>query len=241
MPVAKEPSGDHFSVRRVCRAEGDGSYRARGREKQRWVTSRQAGVSIVTSEFDTSGRRTRGQTWGSAAEPLFEEEIRYNENDEVLSVVWSHGRSGADSEAQTYDFDDLGRLTDFKQGKWYAATTTVGTGGEQTAGKSWQLDELGNWRSHDDHKDGQGAFSPALDAVNFYTAWPQQVDTNDDSVPDTTLTLTIESDVARGFLYKRQERSGRYLLYRHDALGRLVEVTQETGAEPASHPGEANS
>lgn len=85
---------------------------------------------------------------------------------------------------------------------------------------------MGNWRSHDDQKDTQAAFVPDANLVNFYTTWPAFVDSNADGVPDKRLTLSLEQDGARGFLYKRQENETQYLYYKHDLFGRLIEVSR---------------
>jgi RHS repeat-associated protein len=192
--------------------------------------------------FDFATRRTGARITHGAGSVLFEEQIRYDQRNEVRAVIWSHGRAGNDSEAQTYAFDELGRLIDFKQGLW-DPTAQGGVGAiasgdpNLTASRTWQLDVLGNWRAHDPSGDGQGPLQPQLDAVNAYTHFPTMVDTDGNGSPDTLQQLPLTYDEARGFLFERVEQlSGtspvKTVEYQHDLLGRMVQVTRRTSGNP---------
>ncbi|MDQ7008656.1 MAG: hypothetical protein Q9Q40_15650 [Acidobacteriota bacterium] len=61
----------------------------------------QGASGAVATDWDQAGRRTRGVVRaGAAGAVFFEEQIGYDANDRVTSLVWPHGRAGADSEAR---------------------------------------------------------------------------------------------------------------------------------------------
>jgi hypothetical protein len=51
----------------------------------------------------------------------------------------------------------------------------------------------------------------------------EQDDRNKHSEKDSA---SLSYDAARAFLYEREESQGQYLLYRHDALGRLSTISR---------------
>ncbi|HHN73941.1 MAG TPA: hypothetical protein ENK10_01805, partial [Acidobacteria bacterium] len=187
----------------------------------------QGSSGAVSTDWDQAGRRTRGVVRaGSAGAVFFEEQIGYDGNDRVTSLVWPHGRAGADAEAQTFAYDQLGRLLTFRQGLWDGAAVT----GTPTAFHDWNLDEVGNWREHK-QSESETFWTPEVDPVNAYSKWDASFDRDGDGVEEA-LALVREHDATRGFLFRKEEEGGTHTRYVHDALGRLVEVQRETDGSP---------
>ena len=135
------------------------------------------------------------------------------------------------SEAQTYSFDDAGRLKEFTQGLWNAATGTVT--GSPTARHDYTLDEQSNWREHQGRA-GSARLSPSVSSINAYTNWPTDLDGNgtaefkDPAPGDENRSI----DGQLGFVWKKEERetaggTKRTMKHVHDGLGRLVEVLKD--------------
>ena len=165
--------------------------------------------------WDQAGRRSLAKVTrpygGSDPEGglVFSEELRYDVRDAVSAVIWAHGRSGVDvSEAQTYSFDDAGRLKEFTQGLWSAATGTVT--GSPTARHDYTLDEQSNWREHQGRA-GSARLSPSVSSINAYTNWPTDIDGNgtaefkDPAPGDENRSI----DGQLGFVWKKEEREAR--------------------------------
>ena len=90
--------------------------------------------------------------------------------------------------------------------------------------------EQGNWNKHSDQDSTPGVdWAPPVDSVNAYTSWPTRVDYNRNNTiesDENNKPLSLSYDAARAFLYEREESQGQYLLYRHDALGRLSTISR---------------
>ena len=192
--------------------------------------------------WDQAGRRSLAKVTrpygGSDPEGglVFSEELRHDVRDAVSAVIWARGRCGVDvSEAQTYTFDDAGRLKEFTQGLWSAATGTVT--GSPTARHDYTLDEQSNWREHQGRA-GSARLSPSVSSINAYTNWPTDIDGNGTAefknpAPDDE-NRSIDGQL--GFVWKKEEREvfradednpKRTMKHVHDGLGRLVEVLKD--------------
>ena len=197
-------------------------------------------LKIALAGKDQAGRRSLAKVTrpygGSDPEGglVFSEELRYDVRDAVSAVIWAHGRSGVDvSEAQTYSFDDAGRLKEFTQGLWSAATGTVT--GSPTARHDYTLDEQSNWREHEGPA-GSARLSPSVNSINAYTNWPTDIDGNGTAefkAPADPDDENRSIDGQLGFVWKKVEREvlragednpKQTLKHVHDGLGRLVEV-----------------
>lgn len=164
-----------------------------------------------TNSWDGAARRTEGKVSNGASTVFFDEHMVYNDNDEVLRVEWSHVTRGDNlAEVQTYQYDETGRLTSFREGGFNG--TSVLSGAERRS-RDWTLDELGSWRTHKDTD--SPLVSPSVNKINGYDSWPERA---------SSTTTNIITDEVRGFIYERELGNGDKVEYVHDLLGRLVAV-----------------
>lgn len=96
---------------------------------------------------DQAWRRVEGRVAAGETE-YFQEGIEYDAGgDQVTAVVWGHSAVNGHPEAQGYSYDELSRLTEFRQGGY--VDQQVDPTHSPRYQRSWQLDEMANWRQHD--------------------------------------------------------------------------------------------